>query len=696
MSNDRREDTDLSRRSLASVLGALGGAIGVSSLAGCAPGQAQLGQVTQALTGTSSSFEWVDTIGSLASPGELRSLVGSPTRQCVQARGFWACGDGGDGVFYWDAAATYVNNDATAAVSDDGGTFIRPTSIAASSPGRWRRLHQPGVVSVLWFGAKRDGVTDDTGAFHQAIAAVGSLEGSLTVFGGTVHVPAGRYLIGDVTIKRPVHIVGTGCGGDVRSTTMIVKDGGPAGRTKYCGFIVIGTGTPPPGYSGAFFGNGASISNLAIIQKSNWETWVRPNFTSQPQSLPWIDGGCGIWVASGGQTLIHGVAIYPMFYYGIAIGSNSNAATGATPAYTHCYGVTVERTIVVGCGYDGVFIVESSDNSLHRLLGTWSNNNGRYGFYDGSTMGTLYEQCQAEANEQGGYVQYGQQAQAGHGSTYIHCYFEGNGVPAQLKRSSLVVGGILSNYLHASAAYSTIGGVPNASSLEFGEAAPLGAAVLGHLPYGDSNAVLRFAYDHRKLEPQTGAYTQYNTKWWNLRRVAANNNEVQIQNNVSVVNPSTWVEVPDANDRTWLLTLDDTTVKSFGWTDDRHPRGAGHFFFAAPLMNNPSHWTVRRTITVAPGRTVRSFSMPTRWLAPSGGAMLAVHISVDASSQNLSTLSGDVRVGPHAVRHPGTEPGVPNNLEVVLYNDSASAQEITLLISGEHISRFFTTQVHES
>ena len=76
--------------------------------------------------------------------------------------------------------------------------------------------------------------------------------------------------------------------------------------------------------------------------------------------------------------------------------------------------------------------------------------------------------------------------------------------------------------------------------------------------------------------------------------------------------------------------------------------------------------------------------------------MLAVHVSVDASSQNLYTSSGDVRVGPHAVRHPGSEVGVPNNLEVVLFNDAPNAQTITLVISGEHISRFFTTPVHES
>ncbi len=42
-------------------------------------------------------------------------------------------------------------------------------------------------VSVRWFGAKGDGITDDTEAFRKAIAAAGE--------GGTVFVPPGVYKI---------------------------------------------------------------------------------------------------------------------------------------------------------------------------------------------------------------------------------------------------------------------------------------------------------------------------------------------------------------------------------------------------------------------------------------------------------------------------------------------------------------------
>jgi len=44
-------------------------------------------------------------------------------------------------------------------------------------------------VSVLDFGAKADGKTDDTGAFQKALESFGKT-------GGTVYIPNGSYLIG--------------------------------------------------------------------------------------------------------------------------------------------------------------------------------------------------------------------------------------------------------------------------------------------------------------------------------------------------------------------------------------------------------------------------------------------------------------------------------------------------------------------
>lgn len=74
--------------------------------------------------------------------------------ESVQLLGFYAPGDGGGGLFYWDAAN----------VEDDNlGTIIEPDSHTGA--GRWMRDFS-GARNVRWFGATGDGVTDDHAAFQ--------------------------------------------------------------------------------------------------------------------------------------------------------------------------------------------------------------------------------------------------------------------------------------------------------------------------------------------------------------------------------------------------------------------------------------------------------------------------------------------------------------------------------------------------
>jgi hypothetical protein len=100
----------------------------------------------------------------------------------VQLLGFHERGDGGGGVFFWDAAQDKAEH--------NGGTVIDPdvtyptdwdnqTQLAAwfagdnTGTGVWRRQYD-GAVNVKWFGAKGDGVTDDVLSINRTILGVNS------------------------------------------------------------------------------------------------------------------------------------------------------------------------------------------------------------------------------------------------------------------------------------------------------------------------------------------------------------------------------------------------------------------------------------------------------------------------------------------------------------------------------------------
>ena len=115
-------------------------------------------------------------------------------------QGYTTAGDGGGAVYRIVAAATGT---------DDGGLYHDLTGITGQA-----ELIYDESVSVKWFGATGDGVTDDAAAIQAAVDA-----------GGRVFVPTGHYILTDeIAITVPCVIYGEGKGSYLEQT-VTNKDG---------------------------------------------------------------------------------------------------------------------------------------------------------------------------------------------------------------------------------------------------------------------------------------------------------------------------------------------------------------------------------------------------------------------------------------------------------------------------------------
>lgn len=93
--------------------------------------------------------------------------------------GYYAQGDQGGGTFYWDSSSTDTENGGTIIESDEGST------------GRWLRIVDD-TLTVKMFGAKGDGVTDDTTTIQAAIDT--TIDGAELLF----TIPNLTYLVGQL------------------------------------------------------------------------------------------------------------------------------------------------------------------------------------------------------------------------------------------------------------------------------------------------------------------------------------------------------------------------------------------------------------------------------------------------------------------------------------------------------------------
>lgn len=121
-----------------------------------------------------------------SSVDSLREIAGTVDEELCQVLGYAKPGDGGGGIFFWDA-----NSGRTA----DGGIVFQ----AGTHPGRWIRNTDGNIINVKWFGAFGDG-TNCTDQLTNAVNAANAyaVPAESTYYGNkpTLYFPIGdRYLI---------------------------------------------------------------------------------------------------------------------------------------------------------------------------------------------------------------------------------------------------------------------------------------------------------------------------------------------------------------------------------------------------------------------------------------------------------------------------------------------------------------------
>jgi len=132
-----------------------------------------------AATGQSNTVETIQQLRAL-SPGSSSEIT---------VEGYYEAGDGGGGVFYWDANSTQADNQ---------GTIIQPNT---GGSGRWKRDYSAyDHINVLWFGARGDDRPFSTN--HIRIMAAADYAAKTV---GECFIPPGIYQINQNIVLTEAH-----------------------------------------------------------------------------------------------------------------------------------------------------------------------------------------------------------------------------------------------------------------------------------------------------------------------------------------------------------------------------------------------------------------------------------------------------------------------------------------------------------
>lgn len=153
---------------------------------------------------------------------DLTSMV-TQSGAIITTVGYHAVGDGGGDTFRYEPLST---------ASGDGGFCV------VAPVGRYLAL-DTSVASVKKFGARGDGLTDDTAAIQRAIHSI-RVGGSVRAGGAALYFPIGRYVVTDTLDFG--NIAGFKCYGD--GYTLFHQE--PSTSFPQVGSIIVASGTVNP------------------------------------------------------------------------------------------------------------------------------------------------------------------------------------------------------------------------------------------------------------------------------------------------------------------------------------------------------------------------------------------------------------------------------------------------------------------
>jgi len=272
------------------------------------------------------------TIGTAATPGELRTLSPGADRTVCNALGFWAEGDGGGGTFVYDASSV---------APDNGGTVI-----TASGSGRWIRFYE-GPLDIKWFGAKGDFTDDCSLAIQQAIDAA--------PYGGVVLISDGYYKLtsGLHITDKNVTVKGVGGQGivdgplavmpilrctDAAATVFAIDPVASSRQVVLEGFIIYG-----------------GLKGISMVPSAPTGCLAESRF-EKLYLICQTPGGTGTLSygieASGGQNLLIGAVIRDVTIYNPGVGNGPDygiSVIGDDAVNTMLFdNVTIRTTVVAG------------------------------------------------------------------------------------------------------------------------------------------------------------------------------------------------------------------------------------------------------------------------------------------------------------------------------------------------------------